>query len=257
MRTVLKKLVLLLVTVLALPLHLVPAGTRRKFIFGLMVVNSRVGSVENAMRQLFLLEDNLRLLINERAMVLGNGVHPKHRLMNYHRFFIDNIKDGERVLDVGCGYGAVARSVAAARPGSHVTGIDFDERRINEALGMDNPANLNFVCGDALKALPEGEFDVVMMSNVLEHIEGRVDFLRQLKEALSPGKMLIRVPQFERDWTLPMRKELSVNYFSDPTHFIEHTMEEFAGEMRAAGVEIVGQENIWGEIWAVCVYRQV
>lgn len=42
------------------------------------------------------------------ALTSGKGLHPKHRLMNYHLFFIDNIKEDDIVLDIGFGNGALA-----------------------------------------------------------------------------------------------------------------------------------------------------
>ena len=95
----------------------------------------------------------------------------------------------------------------------------------------------------------------MVLSNVLEHIEGRVDFLRRLIERATPQQILIRVPLFERHWQIAMRRELGVGYFSDPTHYIEHTLDEFAGEMEAAGLEITERLTLWGEIWAVCRAR--
>jgi hypothetical protein len=89
------------------------------------------------------------------------------------------------------------------------------------------------------------------MSNVLEHIEERVDFLQGLIKKINPHRILIRVPLFERHWHIPMRKELGVGYFSDQTHFIEHTLEEFSYEMQQAGLDIISQDIHWGEIWAV------
>ena len=77
------------------------------------------------MKRLFALQDALDHVVNERAMIYGKGEHPKHRLMRYHDFFIENIADGEKVIDIGCGYGAVARSIARARPGSIVMGVDW------------------------------------------------------------------------------------------------------------------------------------
>jgi hypothetical protein len=92
----------------------------------------------------------------------------------------------------------------------------------------------------------------VVLSNVLEHIEHRVDFLHGLVAAASPRQILIRVPLFERDWKIAMRAQLGIGYFSDPTHYIEHTIEEFAAEIDAAGLEITEKLTAWGEIWAVC-----
>src|SRR3989338_4067863 len=56
------------------------------------------------------------------------GTHPKHRLMNYHAFFVENIAATDTVLDVGCGKGEVARSVAAKA--KKVVGIDFSKTSI-------------------------------------------------------------------------------------------------------------------------------
>ena len=57
----------------------------------------------------------------------GQGVHPKHRLMDYHRFFISRIQHSDHVLDIGCGIGAVAYDVAVST-GASVIGIDINEK---------------------------------------------------------------------------------------------------------------------------------
>ena len=40
---------------------------------------------------IFLIKDSLDWVINERALKYGQGIHPKHKLTNYHHFFIDRI----------------------------------------------------------------------------------------------------------------------------------------------------------------------
>ena len=60
------------------------------------------GDKKKGLKQLFFIKDRLDLVLNERALAYGNGIHPKHELTKYH-FFIDNIKM-ENVLDIGCGY---------------------------------------------------------------------------------------------------------------------------------------------------------
>jgi hypothetical protein len=109
--------------------RVLPAGLRERFIFGLFVLESR-GDAAEGLRRLFALQDRLELAVNERAMAFGRGEHPKHRLTRYHDFFIERINDGERVLDVGCGYGAVARSIARAKPAAKVTGVDYDPKKL-------------------------------------------------------------------------------------------------------------------------------
>ena len=107
--------------------------------------------------------------------------------------------------------------------------------------------------GDALKELPEGTFDVVILSNVLEHLQGRPMFLNHVREALKPKRFLIRVPVFERDWRVPLKRELGVEYRLDTTHEIEYTLESFTQEMEKAGLKITHQEVRWSEIWGEVV----
>jgi SAM-dependent methyltransferase len=232
--------------------RLLPAGLRRNLVFGLATLDSRIGTPEDGLRRLFRIQDDIERLVNERAMALGRGEHPKHRLMRYHDFFVDRVPAGANVLDIGCGYGAVARSIARRVDGVRVTGVDMDTQRIAEAKAADNPPNLKFVVGDGLADLPVEHWDTVVLSNVLEHMESRVDFLRQLQKTLAPRQILIRVPSFERNWQIPMRRELDVGYFSDPGHFIEHTLAEFDREIGAAGLELTERLTLWGEIWAAC-----
>ena len=100
------------------------------FLTGLFVLDSRYPVPEDGLRRLLILKDKLEWVINERAMAYGGSEHPKHRLMRYHQFFVDRILDGERVLDVGCGYGAVARTIARECPNCVVTGMDMYEPMI-------------------------------------------------------------------------------------------------------------------------------
>jgi glycosyltransferase involved in cell wall biosynthesis len=119
----------------------------------------------------------------------------------------------------------------------------------------------------------ETRFTVVVLSNVLEHIDDRVGFLKRLQvyfinvkaEHREPNtfpqslvtrhsspapRFLIRVPLFERDWRVPVKQELDVEWRLDATHAIEYTHESFLEEITQAGLMIVHQETRWGEIWA-------
>jgi SAM-dependent methyltransferase len=236
---------------LAIFWQLPPMRVRHLLLKGMFVLESRGPDTGGALQRLFTLQDHLDHVVNERAMIHGKGEHPKHRLMRYHDFFIENITDGQRVIDIGCGYGAVARSIARARPHSQVTGVDYDPKRLAEARGKDNPANLNFVEADATQTVPPGPWDVVVLSNVLEHIVDRRAFLSALIDKTKARRFLIRVPLFERDWRLSMRREVGANYYSDPDHEIEPTQEEFRRETAAAGLVVEQLTTPWGEIWSV------
>ena len=245
-----KHFALALAEPLAFVWRIVPSRLRHLFVKGLFVLESRGPDPGAGLARLFAIQDALEHVVNERALAYGKGEHPKHRLIGYHNFFIERIADGQQILDVGCGYGAVARSIARARPNARVLGVDNNKARLAQACAAENPRNLSFVETDATKSVPGGTWDVVVLSNVLEHIADRVGFLSALRVTTGAGRFLIRVPLFERDWKLPMRRELGVNYYSDPDHKIEPMIAEFRTETAAAGLVIDELQTIWGEIWA-------
>jgi SAM-dependent methyltransferase len=242
-----------LLEVLSFFWRIFPKRLRVQFFFLMFVLDSRGGEVRSSLRSLFLIEEKLNLVINERALRLGNGEHPKHQLIPYHNFFIRNLEGASRVLDVGCGYGAVARSIARALPRTEVTGIENDLGRYLQAKDhVDNPPNVKFIFSDLYDYSPESKFDCIVLSNVLEHLENRTAILVDLKRISGASTFLIRVPAFERHWTIPLRRDLGMNYFTDDDHKIEHTLEEFYSEVSAAGLKVLHLETLWGEIWAIC-----
>ena len=246
-----KRIVLGIANVMSWPWRLLPSGLREGILTGLFVLDSR-GEPRGGLAQLLRLQDRLDWVTNERAVAMGDGVHPKHRLTRYHDFFVEHIPAGARVLDIGCGVGAVARSIAMCVKGSEVVGLDRDDGRLAEARAADNPENLSFVKTDVCDSLPDGPWQAVVLSNVLEHIKDRVGFLKTILQNAKPGRVLIRVPHFERDWKMPMRKELGLNYFSDAEHFIEHRLDELNAELAEAGLRSMVTQTLWGEIWMYC-----
>ena len=204
---------------------------------------------EDALRFLMHLDNALYSLHGRNAVRYGNGLHVKHRLMCYHDFFVMRIRFGERVLDVGCNTGALTREMAEGS-GAYVLGVDLDGEKVAEAMKHPHPL-VEYRVGDAT-ALDEdiGQFDVVTLSNVLEHLSDRAAFLRRLQRLVNPSRFLFRVPLFERDWRVPLKRELGVEWRLDPSHETEYSLESFAAEMLKAGLNIRHQEVRWGEIWA-------
>ncbi len=186
-------------------------------------------------------------VISFLAIKVEGGIHPKHRLIGYHQFFLDNISFNDTVLDIGCGNGALAYDLADKA--KLVVGIDIVEKNIVKAKSRYNRPNIKYVVGDVTKGLGEQKFEVIILSNVLEHIEDREVFLRQIKDLA--GKYLIRVPMFDRDWLTPYKKELGVEWRLDKTHFIEYTEVSFREELGKTGYSIESLGIKFGEIWAM------
>jgi glycosyltransferase involved in cell wall biosynthesis len=91
----------------------------------------------------------------------------------------------------------------------------------------------------------------------LEHLPERPKFLRSLQKRLKPERYLLRVPLFERDWRVPLKKELGVEWRLDPTHETEYSYESFVYELGRAGLFITYHETRWGEIWCEASNRIV
>ncbi|MEW6068413.1 MAG: class I SAM-dependent methyltransferase [Nitrospirota bacterium] len=184
--------------------------------------------------------------ISTFSVAAEDGLHPKHRLMNYHKFFVDNVSEDDIVLDIGCGNGALTYDIA--KKAKYVFGIDINAKNIEYTKKKYNADNITYIIGDATEYKFNDKFDVIVLSNVLEHIENRIEFL--LKIAGLSNIFLIRVPMINRDWVVLYKKELGLPYMSDPTHYTEYTLESFIDELSEAGLKVKNYTVQFGEIWA-------
>ena len=160
-----------------------------------------------------------------------------------------DVPQGSKILDVGCGHGEVAFDLAG-QCAAQVTAMDLCEASVRRAQRDFAHPGIRYLVGDALTDLPAGPFDVVVLSNVLEHLPGRPAFLRRLVAAARPGRVLVRVPLYERDWAVALRRELGAEWRLDATHATEYTLESFLEETREAGLVPVHAECRWGQVWS-------
>ena len=106
-------------------------------------------------------------------------------------------KVGERVVDMGCGRGAVLLPLAAAvGPTGHATGLDLAPRMVAAAAEEAARAGLSVdvVVGDAQEPdLPEQSFDALASSLVLFFLPDPAAALRAWRELLVDGGRIARV----------------------------------------------------------------
>ncbi len=190
-------------------------------------------------------------LIGQLATRNNGGISPKHKIMKYHDFFLNNIAEDDRVLDIGCGNGLVARDLS--KKAKEVVGIDISNNSIRNARRTCFNKNVRFICGDATVYKFETTFDAIVLSNVLEHIENRIEFLLKIKPISK--KILIRVPMIDRDWLTLYKKSIGAAWRLDNTHFIEYTLSSFKKELGLAGLQITQYSIQFGEIWAITEYE--
>jgi 2-polyprenyl-3-methyl-5-hydroxy-6-metoxy-1,4-benzoquinol methylase/uncharacterized protein YbaR (Trm112 family) len=112
----------------------------------------------------------------------------------YH--FAQQFIAGAAVLDAGCGAGYGA-AYLAERGASSVLAIDASEKAIAFSRQHFARANLRFEVANLqrLEQLEPGAWDVIVCSNVLEHVPDVGRFLRGVWGLLSPrGVLLVAVP---------------------------------------------------------------
>jgi ubiquinone/menaquinone biosynthesis C-methylase UbiE len=106
------------------------------------------------------------------------------------------ITGGERVLDVGCGSGAVTREIAR-RVGSSGVAVGLDPspallavaRELAKEAGVGD--RIEFREGDALRLpLPDGSFDAVVCVTVLSHVPRGEAAIPEFIRVLRPGGRL-------------------------------------------------------------------
>jgi cyclopropane-fatty-acyl-phospholipid synthase len=109
------------------------------------------------------------------------------------------LREGERVLDVGCGWGSFAIH-AARHYGVSVLGVTLSEEQVKlgrelvEAAGLADRVTLRLAdYRELLPRPPEERFDAIASIGMVEHVgEERIDlYMGTLKELLRPGGRLL------------------------------------------------------------------
>jgi tocopherol O-methyltransferase len=164
---------------------------------------------------------------------------------------------GQKLVDIGCGYGATA--AAFARAGAEVTGFTLSEAQAAVARMRPEPG-LEFHVGDWLaNDLPDARFDGAYAIESSEHMEDKEGFFAQAARVLRPGARLVVCAWLEGDGARPWE--------------VRHLLEPICREGRlpsmgsradyealaaAAGLRAVSYEDISRNVrrtWSICARR--
>lgn len=120
-----------------------------------------------------------------------------------HRTILRNAKhaglrNGMRVLEVGCGIGTVTKLLAKNNKKGFVLGVDISPRSIETARqNLSRYKHVQFLVSDMSDFTDDSLFDLVVLPDVIEHIplEQHPALFATVSKYLSPnGKVLINVP---------------------------------------------------------------
>lgn len=127
------------------------------------------------------------------------------------------VRDGARLLDAGCGTGRNLQEFGRLGPAAGVDpspeAIDFCRQRGIEGVTRGTIEHLEF---------PDGAFDLILATDVLEHLRDDRAALRELRRVAAPGaNLLCTVPAYRWLWS---------GHDDEHHHFRRYTL----GELRAA-----------------------
>ena len=169
------------------------------------------------------------------------------------RFDRLGLRPGAKFLDAGAGFGRHA--FEAARQGAEVYALDWAQDEVTATrnmfgamMQMNEVPSSTFggaLRGDATR-LPfaDGTFDVVVTSEVLEHIQDDVTAISELHRVLKPGGTLgVTVPTW---WPEKINWMLSDEYHAPKSpggHVRIYSATELKAKLRSAGLEVFASHH--------------
>lgn len=122
-----------------------------------------------------------RAILGHPSQVWTPGLERRLDLLRRH---VD--LENKRILDIGCGVGAFVRRLGEFSAEIYGTDIDRESvRRGSEAL-----PNLALALGEHMP-FKSGSFDVILLHEVLEHVNNDAETLREARRLLAPGGRIV------------------------------------------------------------------
>ena len=175
-------------------------------------------------------------------------VHPARVFSQ--RTILSHLDHTKTVLDLGCNLGDI--SFMIAEKAKEVVGIDYNEKAINIAKARYSKENLTFLHAEALTYLKNNtkEFDVLILSHILEHLDDPKEFLLKFKDFFQ--NIYIELPDFDRYYLNYYRRDFNCRLiYSDDDHITEFDRYELKDLLKECNIVVLEAEYIYGvqKLW--------
>ena len=164
------------------------------------------------------------------------------------RMLADLVPVGSRVLDVGCGTGAVSRVIADTR-NAKIIGIEPDSHRAAAARACGLEVYQELFTPSIVQRLEP--FDVILFADVLEHVADPSSFLQFARPALLPsGRVVASVPNVAH-WTVRLdlvrgRFDYQPTGIRDATHLRWFTADTVRSLFETNGLRVISLQHTAG-----------
>ncbi len=190
-------------------------------------------SLKKEIEYLFDFQREVEGLISQKCEQYYQGNHPKHHLWKSHyKFIIENVLPGDNVLDVGSG-ASLSYIQELAGFCTQIDCCDIRKDLIERCIKENNFNNITFKVLDITEELPKEEYDVVILSHILEHLKGPEKVLQSIKQITN--KIIVRLPRYDDHWTYLVKKDLGLFYYKDHDHKREYVLDDARELITSAG----------------------
>jgi 2-polyprenyl-3-methyl-5-hydroxy-6-metoxy-1,4-benzoquinol methylase len=117
----------------------------------------------------------------------------KLRLEKNYQLFHQLLPEKGKILDIGCGYGFMSYLLHFTSPQREITGIDYDEEKIEVANNcFTKNGNINFVLADIIN-YPMEKSDGIILADILHYLppERQEEVIEKCIKNLNPGGTLV------------------------------------------------------------------
>ena len=168
-------------------------------------------------------------------------LHPKH-LIKSEIWFRKYLQKNNIVLDLGCNSGQITLKVAPLV--KKIIGLDINRLLINIANGLAKThkvQNVKFIISDANNKLPfkNSQFDRIICSDVLEHLNKRDFALSEIKRVLKPKGLLFLVTDNPDTSWKRLQKSAGLFYYADPDHKYEYPRKEIIAKLKSQNFKVI------------------
>lgn len=130
-----------------------------------------------------------------------------YRRFSCHIYSRLNVKNGHKILVIGCGAGSDEKNIKKLYPETNIFSIDISEEMIKQARTNNSPSHFLISLAEALP-FKNNSFDRVLSREVIEHVIDPQMMLKEIFRILKPNRIAVITTENEESLS-------PVNFYND------------------------------------------